>query len=344
MREFSVAVVGVTGAVGQEMLKCLEERGFPVGKIKPLASSRSAGKEITFKGETLRIEEARPQSFEGIDIAFFSAGASVSKELAPEAVRRGALVIDNSSAFRMDEGVPLVVPEVNPSAIAEHKGIIANPNCSTIIMVVALKPIHDRARIKRVVVSTYQAVSGAGARAMVELEEQTRAYLEGKAIVPQIIPLAKAEKHYQIAFNLVPQIDVFVEGGYTKEEMKMVNETRKIMGEPGLKVTATTIRVPVFRSHSESINIETEDKLSREEAREVLAAAPGVEVLDDVERQIYPMPLDVSGKDAVYVGRIREDNSIEKGLNLWVVGDQIRKGAALNAIQIAEEAVAKGLL
>ncbi len=344
MKEFSVAIVGVTGAVGEEILNCLEERNFPVGKIKLLASSRSAGKKIAFKGEVYEIEEAKPESFEGIDIAFFSAGASISKELAPEAVKRGTLVVDNSSAFRMDEGVPLVVPEVNPEAITEHKGIIANPNCSTIIMVVPLKPIHDRARIKRVVVSTYQAVSGAGHAAIVELEEQSKAYIEGKEVVPKIIPVAKGEKHYQIAFNLVPQIDVFFEDGYSKEEMKMIDETRKILNEPELSITATTIRVPVFRSHSESINIETETRLTREETMEIFSNAPGIELMDDIDRQIYPMPLNSSGKDPVYVGRIREDNSIENGLNIWVVGDQIRKGAALNAVQIAECVISQKLL
>jgi aspartate-semialdehyde dehydrogenase len=344
MRKYSIAVVGVTGVVGQEMLACLEERNFPVGDFRPLASARSKGKEVTFKGQTYTIEEARPEAFEGVDIAFFSAGASVSLELAHEAVKRGALVIDNSSAFRMDEDVPLVVPEVNPEAVAEHKGIIANPNCSTTIMVVALKPIHDKAKINRVVVSTYQAVSGAGVNAMIELEEQCKAYVEGKPIVAQYIPTAKSKKHYQMAFNLVPQIDVFVEDAYTKEEMKMVYETRKILGEPDLRITATTIRVPIFRSHSESINIETEEKVTRAEAIEIFANAPGVEVLDDVENQIYPMPLDASGKDPVYIGRIREDNSTDAGLNLWVVGDQIKKGAALNAVQIAEVVVAKGLL
>ncbi|HHV62311.1 MAG TPA: aspartate-semialdehyde dehydrogenase [Firmicutes bacterium] len=339
MSEFKVAVVGATGAVGEEILSILDERRFPVRELRLLASERSEGKIVRFRGAELKVEKARPESFDGIEFAFFSAGAKVSLDLAPEAVKRGAIVIDNTSAFRMEPEVPLVVPEVNPEDIKKHKGIIANPNCSTIIMVVALKPLHDAARIKRVVVSTYQAVSGAGARAMQALEEESKAYLEGRAVEPSILPFAKAPVHYQIAFNLIPHIDVFMENGYTKEELKMVFETQKIMGDSTIAVTATTVRVPVFRSHSESINVETERKLTAAEARRLLESAPGVTVLDSPGEMLYPMPLDVSGKDDVFVGRIREDNSIAKGLNLWVVGDQLRKGAALNAIQIAEKII-----
>lgn len=331
-----VAVVGATGAVGQELLQILEERAFPIDDLKVLASARSAGREVVFKGERLRIEEAKPESFQGVEVAFFSAGGSVSEALVPEAVRRGAVCIDNTSAFRLDPKIPLVVPEVNPEDISWHSGVIANPNCSTIIMCVALQPLHRAARIKRVVVSTYQAVSGAGAQAMEVLRAQSRAVLDGRDVSPEILPCAKAPRHYPIAFNLIPQIDVFAEGGYTKEEWKMVRETQKIMHDPGIAVTATTVRVPVFRCHSETLNIETERKLSPEEARRLLADAPGVVVMDDPAQLVYPMPTDLSGRDEVFVGRIREDFSVERGLNLWVVGDQIRKGAALNAIQIAE--------
>ncbi|NPV52870.1 MAG: aspartate-semialdehyde dehydrogenase [Firmicutes bacterium] len=341
MSGFKVAVVGATGAVGEEILSILDEKRFPIKELKLLASERSEGKVVRFQGVELKVEKAKPESFDGVEFAFFSAGAKVSLDLVPEAVKRGAVVIDNTSAFRMDPEVPLVVPEVNPGDIKKHKGIIANPNCSTIIMVVALKPLHDAARVKRIVVSTYQAVSGAGARAMQALEEESRAYLEGRPVEPGILPFAKAPVHYQIAFNLIPHIDVFMENGYTKEELKMVFETQKIMGDSAIAVTATTVRVPVFRSHSESVNIETERKLTAAEAKRLLGSAPGITVLDSPGEMLYPMPLDVSGKDNVFVGRIREDNSIEKGLNLWVVGDQLRKGAALNAIQIAERIIGR---
>jgi aspartate-semialdehyde dehydrogenase len=289
------------------------------------------------------VEEATPDSFVGIDIALFAGGAA-SKTLAPEAVRRGAVVIDNSSAFRMDPDVPLVVPEVNPEAIRSHKGIIANPNCSTIIMVMALKPIHDRARIKRIVVSTYQAVSGAGKEAIDELTEQVTDVLAGRPVQANILPGASLSKHYQIAFNLLPQIDVFLEDGYTKEEMKMVHETHKILNDYSIGITATTIRVPVYRSHSESINIELASDLSVDEVKELLAGFQGVSILDNPDEMEYPMPLFCSDKDDVYVGRIRKDSSVPHGLNLWVVGDQIRKGAALNALQIAEYMIAHQLV
>ena len=336
MKRFNVAVVGATGAVGQELVKILTERDFPVADLKPLATERSAGKKIEFKGKQYTIENTTAEAFAGVDIALF-AGGSASKEFAREAAKRGAVVVDNSSAFRMDPDVPLVVPEVNPEDVKLHKGIIANPNCSTIIMVVALKPIHDAAKIKRVVVSTYQAVSGAGKEAIDELAAQVKQLAEGKEIVREVFP-------YQIAFNLIPQIDVFSEMDYTKEEWKMVHETKKIMHDEDMEITATTVRVPIFRSHSESVNIETEQKLSASEARKLLAGAPGIIVQDNPAGKEYPMPLFTSDRDEVFVGRIREDNSIANGLNLWVVADQLRKGAATNAVQIAELVVKYGCI
>lgn len=335
MKKYNVAILGATGAVGQEFLNLIEERNFPFSELKMLASKRSAGKKIQFMGKEYTVEEATEDSFKGVDIALFAGGAA-SKTFAPAAVKAGAVVIDNSSAFRMDPEVPLVVPEVNPEAIANHKGIIANPNCSTIIMVMALKPLYNVSKIKRVVVSTYQAVSGGGKEAMAELEEQVKAINEGRPVVANILPGASLAKHYQIAFNLIPQIDVFKENLYTKEEMKMIDETKKIMSDDSMRITATTIRVPVYRSHAESVNVEFEDEISVEKAREVLAAFPGVTLTDNPDEQIYPMPLETSGKDDVEVGRIRKDYSIDNALNFWVCGDQIRKGAALNALQIAE--------
>ncbi len=328
MKKYNVAIVGATGAVGQEFLKILTERKFPVGNLKLLATSRSAGKIIHWQGTDYVVEETRPDAFTGVDIALF-AGGSASTEFAMDAVARGAVVIDNSSAFRLDPDVPLVVPEVNPEDVEWHKGIIANPNCSTIIMVAALKPLHDAAGITRVVVSTYQAVSGAGREGIEELETQVGQFSRGEETRPQAFP-------YQIAFNLIPRIDVFQEGDYTKEEWKMVKETQKILHAPDMAITATTVRVPVFRSHSESVNVETEQKLTAAEAKYILAKAPGIIVIDDPAGDRYPMPLTAADTDEVYVGRIREDFSISNGLNLWVVGDQIRKGAATNAIQIAE--------
>ena len=335
MKKYNVAILGATGAVGQEFLNLIEERNFPFAELKMLASKRSAGKKIQFMGKEYTVEEATEDSFKGVDIALFAGGAA-SKTFAPAAVKAGAVVIDNSSAFRMDPEVPLVVPEVNPEAIANHKGIIANPNCSTIIMVMALKPLYNVSKIKRVVVSTYQAVSGGGKEAMAELEEQVKAINEGRPVVANILPGASLAKHYQIAFNLIPQIDVFKDNLYTKEEMKMIDETKKIMSHDSMRITATTIRVPVYRSHAESVNVEFEDEISVEKAREVLAAFPGVTLTDNPDEQIYPMPLETSGKDDVEVGRIRKDYSIDNALNFWVCGDQIRKGAALNALQIAE--------
>lgn len=336
MKQYNVVVVGASGAVGKEILKVLEERNFPVGKLRLCATSRSAGKEMIFRGQKYVVEETIPDSFNDMDIALF-AGGSASKEFGPAAVERGAVVIDNSSNFRLDPEVPLVVPEVNPEDVKWHKGIIANPNCSTIIMAVPLKAIHDAAGIKRVVVSTYQAVSGAGAEGIEELTEQTKAVLAGEAVKPK-------KFQYQIAFNLIPHIDVFQELDYTKEEWKMVKETRKIMHDENMAITATTVRVPVYRSHSESINIETKKKLTAAEAREVLQAFPNIIVEDDPANNKYPMPLFTSHKDEIFVGRIREDNTVENGLNIWVVADQLRKGAATNAVQIAELVIKYGCL
>lgn len=336
MAMVKMAVVGATGAVGREMLKVLEERDFPVGELVCLADPKEEGTRVKFKGEDVIVRGASPEAFSGIDIVLLAVASEISEALAPEAVKRGCVVIDNSYAFRLREGVPLVVPEVNAGDVGQHQGIIANPNCSTIIMVVAVNPIHQAAGIKRIVVSTYQAVSGAGILGIEELTRQTRAALEEREEKPEVF-------QYPIAFNLIPHIDTFQENGYTKEEMKMVWETRKIMHLPDLPVSPTTVRVPVYRSHSESINIETERKISAEEARGILAKAPGVVVQDDPGAGVYPMPLYTSFRDEVFVGRIREDVSVERGLNLWVAADQIRKGAATNAVQIAEIVVRENL-
>lgn len=330
--KYVVAVVGATGAVGNEMIAVLEERDFPVETLRLFASERSEGVRLNFKGEEIPVETLKEESFKGIDIALFSAGAERSRIWAPVAAKSGCVVIDNSSQWRMDPEVPLVVPEVNPHDLKWHKGIIANPNCSTIQMVVALKPIHDVAKIKRVVVTTFQSVSGTGKKAMDELLQQTVALLNFKDIEIKVYP-------HQIAFNVLPHIDKFLDNAYTKEEMKMVLETQKIMGDPSIKVTATTVRVPVFRGHSESVNIETEQKLSAQQVRELLSKAPGVIVIDNPEKNEYPLPIYASGKDEVFVGRIREDESIPNGINMWVVSDNLRKGAALNAVQIAEELI-----
>lgn len=336
MRKLNIAILGATGAVGQELLRVLDERDFPWGELRLLASARSAGRTMTVRGRELMVEEAEPASFDGMDIAFFTAGGSVSKALAPAAVEAGAVVIDNTSAFRLHPEVPLVVPEVNGETALLHRGIIANPNCSTILMAVVLKPIYDRVGIQRVVVSTYQAVSGAGFSGMEELQTQVRDYAADTSSRPEVLPVADLPKHYPIAFNAIPQIDVFGDEGYTKEEWKMVRETHKIFGDPSLAVTATAVRLPILRSHCESVNIQTKGPLSAADCRALLAEAPGIEVLDDPMTQSYPMPLDTSGTDPVWVGRIRDDRTVEHGLNLWIVGDQIRKGAALNAVQIAE--------
>ncbi len=336
-KKWNVAVVGALGMVGTEMINTLEARNFPIAELRPLDMSEFEGIEVNFQGDKVRTKTANAENFAGVDIAIFSAGAAASKKLAPLAVEKGAVVVDNSSAWRMDPNCPLVVPEVNPNDLRWHKGIIGNPNCSTIQMVVALKPLHDYARIKRIVVSTYQAASGAGKAAYDELEQQTREVLAGKK------PTVEKFSH-QLAFNVIPHIDVFEDGAYTKEEWKMVNETRKILGDNSIRVTATAARVPVFYSHSEAVNIETEKKLTPEKARELLENAPGVEVVDDPINSQYPMPIHAAHKDATYVGRIREDFSIENGLNLWIVSDNIRKGAALNAVQIAEVLVEKELV
>lgn len=335
-KKYNVAVVGATGMVGQKMIEVLLERKFPFDVLKLLASSRSADLQIEVGSEVYTVEEVSADSFDGIDFAFFSAGEAISKEYGPEAAKRGAVVIDNSNAFRMDEGIPLVVPEVNPDAAFEHKGIIANPNCSTIQMVVVLQTLQKAAGIKRVVAATYQAVSGAGKEAAEELREQSRAYLAGETVKAERIPHKGALKNYQIAFNVVPQIDVFVEDGYCKEEMKMVRETRKIMSLPDLPITATTVRVPVVTGHSIALNVELNSSLTVAEAGRLLTETPGVIVLDNPEQLLYPTPLEAEENDAVYVGRIRPDHSVRHGLNLWVVSDNIRKGAATNSIQIAE--------
>ncbi|MFZ1744702.1 MAG: aspartate-semialdehyde dehydrogenase [Nitrospirales bacterium] len=329
---YTVAVVGATGAVGTEMIQVLEERDFPVEELVPLASARSEGNEVMFRGQTLPVKVLDHNSFEGVDVALFSAGAGVSKEFGPMAVKAGAVVVDNSSAWRMDPNVPLVVPEVNVHALSGHQGLIANPNCSTIQMVVALKPLHDAVQIKRIIVTTFQSVSGTGKDAMEELIDQSRQLLSFGEAKVSVYP-------HQIAFNCLPHIDDFLPNGYTKEEMKMVNETRKILGESSLPITATTVRVPVFICHAESVNIETEQKLSANDARAILSAAPGIQVYDDPSRNLYPLPIDVVGTDAVFVGRVREDESVTNGLNLWIVADNLRKGAALNAVQIAEELI-----
>lgn len=343
MKKYRVAILGATGAVGQEFLNLIEERKFPFAELRLLASSRSAGKKIAFMGREYTVQEATADSFEGIDIALF-AGGSASKEFAPYAVKAGAVVIDNSSAFRMDPAVPLVVPEVNPEAIRQHKGIIANPNCSTIIMVMGLKPLYDLAKIRRIVVSTYQAVSGAGKEGMAELEEQVTALSSGKEPAANILPVGSLPKHYQIAFNLIPQIDVFMDNLYTKEEMKMIDETKKIIGDDALRITATTVRVPVYRSHAESVNVEFESEISLDAARQALAAFPGVILHDNPAEQEYPMPLFTSGRTDVEIGRLRRDESTDHALNFWICGDQIRKGAALNALQIAEYMIAHELI
>ncbi|MBI3000354.1 MAG: aspartate-semialdehyde dehydrogenase [Deltaproteobacteria bacterium] len=328
---YNVAVVGATGAVGEQMREVLGERLFPVGELRLLASERSAGQFLEFRDERIRVGVLGEDSFENIDIALFSAGGSVSGRFAPLAVAAGIVVVDNTARFRMEADIPLVVPEVNAQEIAQYKrrGIIANPNCSTIQMVVALKPIHEAARIKRVVVSTYQSVSGAGRMAMEELSQQAVALFNGKELVKERFP-------HQIAFNCIPHIDAFLDGGYTKEEVKMVNETRKILGEPSLRITATAVRVPVFCGHSESVNIETEKKLTAKDVKTILREAPGILLCDEPENNVYPMAIDAVGNDATLVGRIREDDSVANGINLWIVADNLRKGAALNAVQIAE--------
>ncbi|MZH41400.1 MAG: aspartate-semialdehyde dehydrogenase [Nitrospinae bacterium] len=326
---YDVAVAGATGAVGRKMLEILEQRKFPVASLKVLASARSVGQALPFNGNSLAVEELKESSFEGVDIALFSAGAGVSRQFAPFAVKSGCIVIDNSSAFRMEPDIPLVVPEVNPEAVGDDPGVIANPNCSTIQMVVALKPIHDQFKIKRVVVSTYQSVSGSGQKAIEELHNQAQSILSGKPPEKNVYP-------HQIAFNCLPHIDNFLDSGYTKEEMKMVNETRKILEDDSIQISPTTVRVPVFYSHSESVNVETEKPISAGEVKKLLSDAVGVMVVDNPETNEYPLAIDGEGRDDVFVGRIRDDISCENAINFWVVSDNLRKGAALNAVQIAE--------
>lgn len=345
MSQYHVAIVGATGAVGEQLLNVLADRNFPIKELTLLSSKRSAGKKIKFKDREYTVQEATPESFTGVDIAFFSAGGSVSKALAPEAVKRGAVVVDNTSAFRMEPDVPLVVPEVNESDLRKHKGLISNPNCSTIQMVVALEPIRKKYGLSRVIVSTYQAVSGAGAKAINEMYEQTKQILKGEEIQPEILPVASDKKHFQIAFNAIPQIDKFQDNGFTFEEMKMINETRKIMNLPELEIAATCVRLPVATGHSESVYVEVkEGSPTVEEIKQLLAEAPGVVVKDNPEEQLYPMPIDAVGKYDVFVGRIRKDLDRDNGIHMWVVADNLLKGAALNSVQIAESLIKLQLL
>jgi len=336
-KKYNVAILGATGAVGTELLALLDERGFPLANLKLLASERSSGKAIAFAGKELIIEAVTESSFDDIDIVLASAGGSISKKWLPIAAKAGAVSIDNSSAFRMNPEVPLIVPEVNPEAAALHKGIIANPNCTTILMAVAIYPLHQVQPIQRIVAATYQSASGAGARAMEEVKVQSQAILNDEPAVAEVLP-------YPLAFNLFPHNSPMTDNFYCEEEMKMVNETRKIFGDPDIRITATCVRVPVLRAHSESLNLEFAHPFSPDKAREILAAASGVKLVEDFSKNYFPMPIDASGKDDVLVGRIRQDISHPNGLELWLCGDQIRKGAALNAVQIAELLIAKALL
>lgn len=335
-KKLTVAVVGATGAVGREMLKTLHDRQFPATEVRAFASARSAGTKVPFGDDELVVQELKEDVFEGIDIAIFSAGGSTSEKFAPHAAHAGCVVVDNSSQWRMDDRCPLVVPEVNPEHLEGHQGIIANPNCSTIQMLVALKPLHDAAKIKRIIVTTMQAVSGTGKKGIDELETQVRRLFNMQDVEPKAYP-------HQIAFNCLPHIDVFQANDYTKEEMKMVNETHKML-DPNIRVTATCVRVPVFYGHSESVNIETEKKLTAAEARVILSQAPGVQVVDNPRANLYPLAIDAAGEDDVFVGRIREDESCDNSLNMWIVADNVRKGAALNAVQIAEELLRRDLV
>jgi len=340
-----VAVVGATGAVGQQMIKTLEKRDFPIKQLTLLSSSRSAGTKIMYKDQEITVQEAKPESFEGVDIALFSAGGNISLQFAPEAVKRGAIVVDNTSAYRMDENVPLVVPEVNEEDLKEHNGIIANPNCSTIQMVAALQPIRRAYGLNKVIVSTYQAVSGSGAAAIEELQQQTQALLNGEEINPQVLPVKSDKKHYQIAFNAIPQIDKFQENGYTYEEMKMINETKKILHMPELPVAATCVRIPVVTGHSESLYIEVDEAgVSADTIKSLMKDAPGVVLEDDIDNQVYPMPAISVGKNDVFVGRVRKDLDNDKGFHMWVVSDNLLKGAAWNSVQIAESLIKLGLV
>ena len=325
----TVAIVGVTGAVGQTTLRILEERKFPVKALRVFASERSVGKAVTFKGETIRVEKLEPECFRGVDVAFFSAGSAQAREFAPRAVKAGAVVVDKSSAYRMDPSVPLVVPEINAHALSGHQGIVACPNCTTIVTVMPLKPLHDAGRLRRVIATSYQAVSGAGVNGVEELRSQTLQWARGEAITARYFP-------HQVAFNVIPHIDKFVEGGYTGEEMKLVNETRKVLEAPDLLISPTTVRVPVFTAHSVAVNAETEVAIGPDRARELFAAFPGLKLWDEPAQNRYPMPISVEGQDDCYVGRVRQDLSLPSAINFWVVGDQLRKGAALTGVQIAE--------
>lgn len=331
MAGYNIAIAGATGAVGREMLKTLEQRNFPINQLRLLASKRSVGKKLTFKGEAIVVEELTHDSFANIDIALFSAGGGISKEFAPSVVKAGAVMIDNSSAFRMDKNVPLVVPEVNPEDVKNHQGIIANPNCSTIIMLVAVAPLHRAKKLRRLIAATYQATSGAGAKGMAELEQQTRQLLDNEPIAPEAFA-------HRIGFNLIPHIDLFQDNGYTKEELKMLYETRKMLHDDELMVSCTCVRVPVLRAHSEALNLEFAEEITPAEAKTILESAPGVTVVDDLQAKLYPMPIDATNQDNILVGRIRQDCSRhdKRGLDIFVSGDQILKGAALNAVQIAE--------
>ncbi|CAJ1315519.1 aspartate-semialdehyde dehydrogenase [Paenibacillus sp. PK4536] len=340
-QSFNVAVVGATGAVGQQIVRLLEERDFPVKTLKLLSSARSAGKKVLFKGQEVTVEEATPDSFDGVHIALFSAGGDISKALAPHAVRHGAVCIDNTNAFRMDPNTPLVVPEVNSDRIADHNGIIANPNCSTIQMVAALKPLYDRYGIDRIIASTYQAVSGAGNQAIDELKRQSKSVLEGEEVTPDILPVGSLPVKHQIAFNVIPQIDKFQDNGYTLEEMKMVNETKKIMEDESIHVTTTCVRVPVVYGHSESVYVELKQDYDLDEVKTLLQHAPGITLVDDPANQAYPLATEAAGKNDVFVGRLRRDLGHERGLNMWIVSDNLLKGAAWNAVQIAEIIAAK---
>ena len=336
-QEINLAVVGVTGAVGQKIVAMLEKENLPINRFVPMASRRSAGKRITFQNKEVEIVEATAEAFENIDIAIFSAGGSISKKLAEEAVKRGTVIVDNTSAFRMEDGVPLVVPEVNKDDLKNHNGIIANPNCSTIQMVVALEPIRQKYGLKRVIVSTYQSVSGSGNEAVQELKDQSKAMLKGEDVEARILPVKSDAKHYPIAFNALPQIDVFEDNHYTFEEMKMINETKKIMHMPELKVAATCVRLPFFYSHAESVYVEIEDEsVTIDEMKQLLSEAPGIVVEDDIDQQIYPTPLSSEGKTDVFVGRIRKDLDVKNGFHLWIVSDNLLKGAAWNSVQIVK--------
>ncbi|MGF2615705.1 aspartate-semialdehyde dehydrogenase [Rossellomorea vietnamensis] len=342
---FHVAVVGATGAVGQQMIKTLESRNFPIEKLTLLSSARSAGKKVTYKGTELIVQEARPEIFDDVDIALFSAGGSVSKELAPEAAKRGAVCIDNTSAFRMDPDVPLVVPEVNEEEIRNHNGIIANPNCSTIQMVAALEPVRKKFGLEKVIVSTYQAVSGAGAAAIDELHEQSQAILNQEEPKAEVLPVKSGKKHHQIAFNAIPQIDNFEENGYTFEEMKMINETKKIMSMPELKVAATCVRLPIVTGHSESVYFKIKDEnVTVQDIQSLMENAPGLVLQDSPEEQLYPMPANAVGSNDIFVGRIRRDLDDSRGFHMWVVSDNLLKGAAWNSVQIAESLIKLDLI